>query len=326
MALLNDLSIEREQETVLGDTSGACTLDDLILHGSSVAIQRLKEHIETAANGSCHVLVHGSIGDGAMVIADEIHRRSPSRNRPLIRLDCSSRFTSEAEAVLFGAAGIRGALGIRRATVVLENVDGLSPDLQARVAEAMQAQARDIDRARVIATSALDLPTGSFEGGFNRSLVLLLNSFRIRLPRLSERQDDIPGIAQIIIDSCADSNVIGLTPKAAVVLKNYPWVNIDRLTQCVEFATHRALGPKVDVSDLPTEVIASAARSGDHPVSAPTSTSEAREPGVLTMSERERLAIIEALRITHGNKLRAAMALGIGKTTLYRKVKQFGLE
>ena len=329
-ALQSDFSVERRNESLVrAASSAACTVEDLVMHGSSPAIQRLRQHIETAASLPCPVFVRGSIGDGAMVVANAIHRQSSSRNRPLIHLDCSLRFRSEAEAVLFGASGVKGWLGTPRATVVLENIEDLSSDLQARVAAALQSQAKGIDRAaRVIATSALDLAKGSCAGACNRTLVMQLSSFCIRLPQLPERHDDIPGIAQIIIDSCAESNVTGLMPDAAAILKGYPWLSIDRLKQCVEFATWRASGPKLDVCDLPTEVVARTASVLDRNVGpAPIlHSAEAHDAVVLTMSELERLAIMEALRNTHGNKIKAAAALGIGKTTLYRKVKLFGLK
>lgn len=304
-------------------------LENLLIHGTSAAIQMLREHIETAASLSCAVLVYGRTGDGATVIADAIHRQSSSRNRPLVHLDCSIRFPSEAEAVLFGAKGLTGVLGIPRATVVIKNVDHLSFGLQARLAKTLQTQTQGIDRAaRVIATSAEDLAKSSREGTFNRRLVVQLNSFSIRVPQLTERRDDIPGMAQIIIDSCKGSNVSGISSQAASVLKNYPWKSIDQLKYCVEFATRRAPGPKLDTDDLPAEVVdrvASATDPGVPPGAPMAQSSVSHDAGVLTLSELERLAIIEALRNTHGNKVKAAAILGIGKTTLYRKVQQFGL-
>ena len=308
----------------------ACSLQDLVLHGASSAIRDLREHIGTAARQHCPVLLRGSIADGAAVVARSIHLRSASRSRPFVPIDCGLRFASEIEAVLFGAAGVDAALAIPRATVVLQNIEDLSFDLQTRLAAALQDSQQSSPYtapggARVIATSAVDLPTAGAKRAFNRKLMLLLNAFSIRVPLLPERREDIPGIAQIIIDSCGRPSIGGLTAHATIALQNYRWRDIDQLRNCLQFAVARAQGPDLDVCDLPREV-AVVSTNGSGASRHTLGSRHGHESAVLPMSELERLAIIEALRSTNGDKHKAAEILGIGRSTLYRRVKRFGLE
>jgi two-component system response regulator HydG len=180
-----------------------------------------------------------------------------------------------------------------------------------------------------VAATNRDLAAMVEKGSFRKDLFYRLNVVNLRLPSLRDRREDIPLLAAHFLDriSREHGRKFTLSDEALRTMMRHDWPgNVRELENSVERACALSSGPVLQLGDLPTqlqqqglEARRAAAGDGDEPEGADGA------PEVKTLAELEREAILGAIRTLNGDKLQAARLLGIGKTTLYRKLKEYGL-
>jgi len=210
-------------------------------------------------------------------------------------------------------------------TLFLDEIGDLPVDLQAKLLRVLQEKevkpVGSTERVpvsmRVIAATNRDLEGAVRQGHFRQDLFFRLNVVQIKLPPLRERKSDIPLLVSFFLEKFAESHgsVRTISEDATARLIAYDWPgNVRELENAIERAVALGSGPILHVGDLPSNLQYGA--------------SERLSPNdvLLPLEELERRAIYRALRDAGGDKLAAARLLGIGKTTLYRKLKQYETE
>jgi DNA-binding NtrC family response regulator len=308
------------------------------LVGHSPEMEKLYRIIVKAAQSSHPVLILGESGTGKELVARSIHYSGPYRDKPFIPVDCGSLVPSLIESELFGY--VRGAFtGALRAkegllataeggTIFLDEVGELPVDLQSKLLRAIQEkEIRPVGgtrvqpiNVRILAATNRDLELAVQNGNFRRDLYFRLNVLSLRVPPLRERKTDIPllvgSVLERINNGRAEQHSFG--DDALRLMMEYDWPgNVRELENCVERACTTCSLATIHVSDLPTALRDFAARKKPQ---APSTDA----PEIIPLTQLEKQAILHALHLLHGDKLEAARRLGIGKTTLYRKLKEYG--
>lgn len=311
------------------------SLDDIVC--VSPVMVRLKREIERIAQSDSTVLILGESGTGKELVAHAVHRASPRRYGPFVKVNCAavpeelleSEFFGYAEGAFTGArrGGKPGKFEVASGgTIFLDEVGDMSPALQAKILNALQD--REVVRVggttpipvdvRVVAASNRDLKAMVREGRFREDLYYRLNVVCLYVPPLRERPEDILPLARHFLGrygSLAGLDVRDISPAAAEALLRYPWPgNVRELENAMERAVNLELGDTLEVWHLPDAVAAGAAPGEPAP-------GRIRE----TVREAECQAISRALEKAGGNKTRAARLLGMSRSRLYEKMKRYGI-
>jgi two-component system response regulator HydG len=309
------------------------------LIGRSREMEKLHRIIAKVAPGRHPVLVLGEAGTGKEMVARAIHASGPYSDKPFVPVDCDSLAPMLMESELFGCVKLASSNGAKPregvfslaqgGTVFLNEVGKLSMDIQAKLVRAMQdKEIRAVGAAkavpfevRILAASSLDLQAVMDQGTFRRELYFRLNVVNLRLPPLRERKEDIRLLIEHFLDGINKKlgTPLSLSPEAFRLLRAYSWPgNLHELESCLQRAV--ALGQRcvLDVRDLPAEI-----RS--FKVAAVPSASRVVRGGIISLAEMEKHAIMTALEQLKGDKIMTAKLLGLGKTTLYRKLKEYGI-
>ncbi len=302
------------------------------LIGESASMQYLRQLIGKAGECACPVLLLGETGTGKELVARAIHFAGFHRGKDLVTVDCSAITPTLIESELFGH--VRGSftgadrpkvgllLAAKDGTIFLDEIGELPISSQAKLLRALQEkEIRPVGstqriqiNARVIAATNRDLEMEVREGTFRQDLYFRLNVMQIRVPTLRERKADIPLLASYFLKKYSDPlhPVREISVGALGQLMGYSWPgNIRELENTIECALALSSNAILQVGDLPAKL----QDTGVHPVP------ENIEP--LRIDQIERIAILRALEETGDDKLEAARILGIGKTTLYRKIKEY---
>jgi DNA-binding NtrC family response regulator len=302
------------------------------LIGVSAKMQRVYRLIEKVSQHNYPVLILGESGTGKELVAGSIHFSGPRRTRPFVPVDCTSLVPTLIEAELFGY--VKGAFtgasqnkqGLLEAagsgTLFLDEIGDLPFDLQSKLLRALQEKevkpVGSTDRipiaTRVIAATNRDLESSVRQGTFRQDLYFRLNVVQIKIPPLRERKSDIPLLVNFFLEKFSDpaGPTRTITEDAMARLISYDWPgNVRELENAIERAAALGSGTILQVGDLPSNL-----HYG-------TSERMPQSDEVMPLEELERRAILRALREAAGDKLAAARLLGIGKTTLYRKLKQY---
>ena len=303
---------------------------DLI--GVSVKMQRVYRLIERVSQHAYPVLILGESGTGKELVARSVHYSGVRRNKPFIPVDCSSLVPTLIEAELFGyvKGAFTGALHAKQGlmeiadggTLFLDEIGDLPFDMQAKLLRALQEkEVRPVgstDRiplsARIIAATNRDLDASVRQGTFRQDLFFRLNVVQIKIPPLRERKTDIPILVNSFLEKFSEANgkMRTISEDAIARMMAYDWPgNVRELENAIERAIALGSGPILHAGDLPTNL-----QYG-------TGERLPQNDELLPLDELERRAILRALREAGGDKLAAARMLGIGKTTLYRKLKQY---
>jgi DNA-binding NtrC family response regulator len=303
---------------------------DLI--GVSLKMQRVYRLIERVSQHAYPVLILGESGTGKELVARSVHFSGVRRNKPFIPVDCSSLVPTLIEAELFGyvKGAFTGALHAKQGlmeiadggTLFLDEIGDLPFDMQAKLLRALQEkEVRPVgstDRiplsARIIAATNRDLDAAVRQGTFRQDLFFRLNVVQIKIPPLRERKTDIPILVNSFLEKFTEANgrMRTISEDAIARMMAYDWPgNVRELENAIERAIALGSGPILHAGDLPTNLQYG---TGDR---------LPQNDELLPLDELERRAILRALREAGGDKLAAARMLGIGKTTLYRKLKQY---
>jgi DNA-binding NtrC family response regulator len=305
------------------------------LIGVSMKMQRVYKMIEKVSQHEYPVLVLGESGTGKELVARSIHFSGPRRERPFAPVDCSALVPTLIESELFGyvKGAFTGAMQAKQGlleaaqggTLFLDEIGDMPVDLQAKLLRALQerevkpvgsTERRRIN-VRIIAATNRDLDAAIRSGSFRQDLYFRLNVVQVKLPPLRDRKSDIPILVTAFLEKFSDpqSPVRTISEDAMRRLIAYDWPgNVRELENAVERAVALGSGPILAVADLPSSL------------QYPTTERTPEKDEILPLEELERRAILRTLRETGGDKLSTARMLGIGKTTLYRKLKQYHME
>lgn len=307
--------------------------------GSSPAILKAKALAEKAAQGKSTVLLLGESGTGKELFAHAIHAAGPRRNKPFVRVNCGAIPSELIEAELFGydagaftgakKGGKPGKFEIANGgTIFLDEIGDLPLGMQAKVLRVLQE--KEVERVgsnqlleldiRIIAATHRDIEKMVSSGEFRRDLYYRLNVFTIQIPPLREREGDIVLLSEYLLAKI--EREMGVKPKlldhsVEDLFKIYPWTgNVRELQNALERAINVAEGERIFIRDLPLYL---QDLEGGH-------TPRILQPLALEVAEAERKSILKALKLTGGNKAKAADILGIHRTNLYRKMEKYGLD
>lgn len=318
------------------------------LVGQSQEMEKLYRILSKVAFSTHPVLILGESGTGKELVARSIHFNGPNAARPFVPVDCGSLVPSLIESELFGH--VKGAFtGADRAkdgllataeggTVFLDEIGELPLDLQAKLLRALQekevrpvgsTQTRPI-AARVLAATNRDLAAMVEQGRFRKDLFFRLNVVNLRIPPLRERRGDIPLLAMHFLERThrETGTSYTLSDETLRVLAAYDWPgNVRELENAIERACALSSGPVLHMGDLPTQLqdfrMHRAVTAQEVEAEQPAAVSG--EGPIISIAEMEKQAILATIRQLKGDKLMAAKLLGIGKTTLYRKLKEYGI-
>jgi len=320
------------------------------LIGQSPQIVSIRRLIEKAARNRFPVLLLGESGTGKEVVARAIHDTNPRGN--FVPIDCGSLVGTLMESELFGhtKGSFSGATENKKGlvemadggTAFLDEIGDLPLEMQVKLLRLIQEREfrpvgalnwRQVD-LRIIAATHRDLPAEVAAGRFRQDLYYRLNVLVIRLPPLRQRKQDIPLLLSHFIGLACAQGLPQVWPGDDVTraLFSYDWPgNVRELKHCVDRLAAMHSGGVLQMADLPS------ALQYQQAAGSPPNFSDIlhQQPvlefhhgpisPVISISESERQAIIIALAETGGARTRAARLLGIGRTTLYRKMKQYGL-
>jgi DNA-binding NtrC family response regulator len=305
--------------------------------GRAPEMEKLYRIIAKAAHSSHPVLILGESGTGKEMVARSIHFSGPFRDKPFIPVDCGSLVPTLIESELFGyvkgaftgaVQSKDGLLAIAEGgTVFLDEVGELPVDLQAKLLRSIQEKeirpvgsTRRIPiNVRILAATNRDLEHAVAQGAFRRDLYFRLNVLSLKIPALRERRQDIPLLAEFFLERMnrATGQEHTISDDAMKALLAYDWPgNVRELENCLERACAMTTGPVIHIADLPSAIhsAGSTLLEGDG------------SSRILPMSELEKQTILGTIAQLNGDKLLAARLLGIGKTTLYRKLKEYAAQ
>jgi DNA-binding NtrC family response regulator len=310
--------------------------------GRAPEMEKLYRIIAKAANSVHPVLILGESGTGKEMVARSIHYSGPYRDKPFIPVDCGSLVPTLIESELFGY--VKGAFtGANQSkdglmamaeggTIFLDEVGELPVDLQAKMLRAIQEkEIRPVGstrrvpiNVRILAATNRDLEQAVMQGTFRRDLYFRLNVLSLRIPALRERRQDIPLLIGHFLERMTRTSAQEkmLSDDALKAMLAYDWPgNVRELENCLERTYAFTSGPLIHTTDLPAEV-------ANLPVK---DSSNGNGDGnghlkIIPIAELEKRTILNAITELNGDKLQAARLLGIGKTTLYRKLKDYAVQ
>jgi two-component system response regulator HydG len=218
-------------------------------------------------------------------------------------------------------------------TVFLDEIGELPIDLQSKLLRALQEkEIRPVGgtravpiNVRILAATNRDLEQAVQQGTFRRDLYFRLNVLTLRIPPLRERKQDIPLLVGYFLERAERATGFqrNISDDALKLMLTYEWPgNVRELENCLDRACALTSGPTIRVGDLPTTI--QNWHTQTQAAAVPVTAAAPASNGIIPIAEMEKQAILEAIERLHGDKLEAARLLGIGKTTLYRKLKEYG--
>jgi len=308
--------------------------------GYDILIRDAIATLERVAPANCTVLITGESGTGKELAVAALHDASPRASAKLVSVNCGaipenlieSELFGHAKGAFTGAATARDGLiaAAEGGTLFLDEVGELPLAVQVKLLRVLQQKEYTplgTNKAikcnvRIVAATNRDLEQEVAAKRFREDLYFRLNVIHVTLPSLRQRRTDIPVLAKYFLEQCPErtgrSGVVDISPEAMEVLKGYDWPgNIRELENTIDRAVLLAPGSVIQVSDLPTKVLA---RS--QPAAPPVALPEGGIDLRAAVEEFETKLIVDALTRTGGNKNRAAQLLRLNRTTLVEMVKR----
>ncbi len=326
-----DLSIIEELRT---QARGRFQVGDIT--SRSASMRRLIEVLPRVADSESTILLQGETGTGKELVARAIHNLSGRRDGPFVAINCGALQDTLLESELFGykAGAFTGANKdkpgrfalARGGTLFLDEIGEISQALQVRLLRVLQerqyeplgaVRTEEAD-VRVITATHRDLDAQVERGAFRQDLYYRIKVMKLELPPLRRRREDVPLLIQQFIDTfnaLQNKRVTRVSADVLAVLSahDYPG-NVRELSNIIEHAFMLLLEGQIELTHLPTELI-------------PTTVSRPKDRKLVeTLSAIEARAIRTAIERHGGNRLAAAQELGIHKSTLFRKIRELGIE
>ena len=315
------------------------------LIGESPVMKKLFSVIERVAPTDASVLITGATGTGKELAARAIHDLSPRRNNAFVDINCSAIPETLIEAELFGhqrgtftgAHENRSGLFEKASggTLFLDEVDALNLSAQAKLLRVLQertvrrigARANIAIDVRIISATNCDLAQAVAEGRFRPDLYYRLRVLPLQLPELCTRGNDVDLLVEHFLrlktERMGQEEVRHFTPEAMSALREYPWPgNVRELENAIEYSLAIGMEEELGMADLPIEI-------ADHVASDINdfrSVLEAYMNDTVPLAEIEKRYILTVLQQFGGNQVRAAAALGIDRSKLYRRLRQYGVK
>ena len=314
--------------------------------GRSSAIRALADDARRVAASDRPVLIQGETGAGKGVLARWLHDNGPRAGEPFADLNCAGLASELVESELFGheRGAFTGAVGSKpgllelahRGTVFLDEIGDLGLQVQPRLLKVLEesrfrrvGSVRDRQvNIRLLSATHQDLGVAAREGRFRSDLFYRINTITLWVPALRDRLEDLPILAATLLERIGvEMGRRGqeLAPDAVDALAAYPWPgNVRELRNVLERAVLLSSGDRIGRADLRFETGPTPSRASD----APPAASAGPTPGhdlALTLDEVERRHIEAVLRDERGHVARAAVRLGIPRSSLYQKVARLGL-
>jgi len=301
--------------------------------GRSAEICRLAEDARRVGASDTPVLIQGETGTGKGVLATWLHNNGPRADEPFVDLNCAGLSRELLESELFGheRGAFTGAVNSKtglleaahRGTVFLDEIGDIDPLVQPKLLKVLEEKRfrrlgevrdRSID-IRLIAASHRDLRELVSQQRFRSDLLFRINTVTLRIPPLRERREDIPPLAECIVGQLRtdlNRSSLGLADDAVRALCNYHWPgNIRELRNVLERAALIGADGVIHARDLHFELLTSAMQSADD--------------ADLSLAEVEKRHIVAVLRRERGKVERAAVRLGMARSTLYSRLKEYGI-
>ena len=340
LVILERMLLKRRQEKTLLVESvrrGKRQRDPFL--GTSAAIRALRDDARRIAGADRPVLIQGETGVGKGVLARWLHENGPRAEEPFVDLNCAGLATELVESELFGheRGAFTGAVSNKpgllelahRGTVFLDEIGDLSQQVQPRLLKVLEenrfrrvgsVRDREVD-IRLISATHQDLACAARDGQFRSDLFYRINTLTLWIPALRDRVEDIPMLASELLNRVTTEmgrRGLELGPSAIDAMRRYPWPgNVRELRNVLERAVLLSAGDTIEGHDLRFEAVP------DEPASGPSS--ETLNGAGLTLLELERRHIEAVLRAENGHVARAAVRLGIPRSSLYQKVAKLGL-
>jgi DNA-binding NtrC family response regulator len=312
--------------------------DFSMITGEDPAMLRVLDLVGRVAPTNASVLISGESGTGKELIAEALHRNSPRRNQPFVKVNLGGISSSLFESEMFGH--VKGAFTdahharqgrfelAHGGTIFLDEIGDLELGSQVKLLRILQdrtfevlgsSDARAVD-VRVISATNRDLTRLVDSGGFREDLLYRLNLISVRLPSLRERRGDIPPLVGRFLQRCAHRygrEPLRPTDSALRWLAERDWPgNVRQLEQTLERAVLVVRGECLNLDDL---------RLLAELETRPTVERSLPSPGSMTLDEMERAMITTCLAHYHGNVTRVAEVLGLSRGALYRRMERYGL-
>jgi two-component system, NtrC family, response regulator HydG len=324
---------------------GPAIFGDSFVTGKSRIIQRVLSHVEAVAPTDIPVLIQGETGSGKEVIARAIHHASKRRTNDFIAVDCGALPKDLANSELFGH--VKGAFTgavydkkgyfelARGGTLFLDEIGNLPYENQAKILRALQEKV--INRVgenknilvdvRIIVASNEDLLESVAEGNFREDLYHRINGFKLNIPPLRERQEDILEFANTFLKRANrdfNKNIEDFDDDIKQLFLKYPWHgNIRELENMVKRAVLLADGNIIRAETLPEEIRFYNAQSFDDPDPFQDDLQDSIVPLNEALRDIEKETIQNALLKSKYNKSMAAKLLDIDRKTLYKKIREY---
>jgi two-component system response regulator HydG len=322
-------ALVREVQNLRAELKGQRGIGEFIT--ASAEMREVLAKVAQVAPVEATVLIEGESGTGKELIARAIHQESPRRHRPFIPINCSAFPETLLESELFGyekgafTGAEQGRKGLFEAahqgTLFLDEIGDMPRPLQGKLLRVLQeGEVRRLGSAapikiqvRIVTATNQKIETLVAQGTLRDDLFYRLNVVRISIPPLRERRDDIVPLAEHFLNiytKKTQKEIKGFTPEALQTMLHHPWPgNVRELENAVERGVILARSPSITVQDLSLGL--------PSPHMGPE--------GQATLKEIQRRHILSALERHGGNQTRAARELGIGRNTLWRRLKEFGL-
>ncbi len=323
--------------------------DSHVLVGRSPQICEIRRLIAKLGHSRAPVLLLGESGTGKEVVARAIHDANPAGE--FVPIDCGALVGPLVESELFGhvkgaftgaAEAKKGLIEVANGgTAFFDEIGDLPLDMQVKLLRLLQEREfrpvgslkRHKVDIRVIAATHHNLARDVERGAFRQDLYYRLNIVSVRLPALRDRKSDIPELIEHFLLQLGAGH--RLTPETLAAMMQFDWPgNVRELRNSIERMVALNTGPWLHVGDLPSALrnrraaepgMASAVAAGSESAPLPVLHARPRQPG-LFLPAVEKETILKALEATHGDRAKAAQVLGIGRTTLYRKLKEYKIE
>ena len=303
------------------------------LVGSSLSMRKIFEIIEKVKDSDNIVLIQGESGTGKEQVARAIHFSGKRKDRPFVPVDCASLTPNLIESELFGhvkgafTGADRNKVGLLKSadkgTIFIDEITEISLNIQAKFLRTLQemvikpigSNKSEKIEARIIAATNRDIYKAVKNGEFREDLFYRLNIVLIKIPPLREHKEDIPILVDHFIKefSNKEKKLKGITAEALSALMNYNWPgNVRELENCIKRSFTLGYGELVDIKEIPEEIFPKRKEEG------------AELKNIIAETEREK--IIHTIMQFNRNKRKSAEVLGIGKSTLYNKLKKYNID
>ena len=343
---LRNLEIVKEKRKLEEKLSDSEDENEII--GQSTRVKEVKNLIEKVAESDLTVLITGENGVGKELIAKEIFKRSDRRKENYITISCASLPEDLIERELFGyeRGAFLGATSSKKGileeadggTVFLDEISAMDLKAQAKVLRVIEYgefrrvggnKSRRVD-VRFIVSTNRDLKEETEKGKFRKDLYHRLTAFPIEVPPLRDRKDDIPMLAnyflnKIVKDLRREIPVISGDAMKYLMEYSYPG-NIRELKNMIERMVILCNDRSIDVEDLPLEIKMKSDTVENKTVIGVGPLKNILEQEIYALDEVEKVVIAMALQKTRWNKQETSKLLGIGRTTLYEKIRKYGLD